>query len=73
MLSPPCIVDGALAEAGTGAETGAGAVVTSRDLSTAIQVHGSAVGKYCSEFSGFLPLNSASFLVKVRHDLLQLA
>ena len=35
--------------------------------------HALAVGKYWSELSGFLVLNSASFLMKVGHALLQLA
>ena len=34
--------------------------------------HASAVGKYWSELSGFLVLNSVSFLMKVGHALLQL-
>ena len=30
-----------------------------------VQVHDLAVGKYCSELSGFLELNSSVFLMKV--------
>lgn len=39
----------------------------------AVQVHGSAVGKYCSALSGFLTLNSSSFLTNVGQVLHQLA
>lgn len=42
-------------------------------VSVAVQVQESAVGKYWSELSGFLILNSSSFLKNVGHVLLQLA
>ena len=42
-------------------------------LKVADHVQELAVGKYCSELSGFLLLNSSDFLRKVGHDLLQLA
>lgn len=42
-------------------------------LKVADHVQESAVGKYCSELSGFLLLYSSDFLRKVGHSLLQLA
>jgi hypothetical protein len=42
-------------------------------LKEEVQVHESAVGKNCSELSGFLLLNSSVFLRKTGHARLQLA